>query len=96
MKDRQGVFRIACTKCGCKEYSFDGQSDVCSYCGHYPVEHLEEKEPETIYTDCVDQLGTAPAAQGTFVSSPFRSKNIYESFCCASYTMHSDQQGSLE
>jgi hypothetical protein len=39
MKDRKGVVRGKCKKCGCDEYTMEKILNLCAFCDHTPFAH---------------------------------------------------------
>ncbi|KAL5257170.1 hypothetical protein ACHWQZ_G012191 [Mnemiopsis leidyi] len=80
VRDKQGVYRGACSKCDCEEYylnlRYNTANQRCVYCGHYPPHHWEERNSSTHQTSSPDvpQSGVARICSGTwvFISSCLR------------------------
>ena len=53
MKDPLGVNRGHCKDCGedeCKDYKVQKNTDLCRYCGCYPVKHVKIRSEEKLLT----------------------------------------------
>ena len=53
MKDSLGVNRGHCKDCGedkCKDYKVQKNTDLCGYCGCYPVKHVKIRSEEKLLT----------------------------------------------
>ena len=53
MKDSLGVNRGHCKDCGedeCKDYKVQKNTDLCGYCGCYPVKHVKIRSKEKLLT----------------------------------------------
>ena len=53
MKNSLGVNRGHCKACGedeCKDYNVQKNTDLCGYCGCYPVKHVKIRSKEKLLT----------------------------------------------
>ena len=53
MKDSLGVNRGHCKDCvedECKDYKVQKNTDLCGYCGCYPVKHVKMRSEEKLLT----------------------------------------------